>query len=133
MHSEGQGKFDTRLECTYFKLNKVESDSKRVAEYAVKAGLPQPSAVHFAAAYAKASAAGDIKPFVFAGVRGFNAQVFDRGMLGVGYTYADSLRLVWYASIAFGCIACVCCAFIPNIKKFSTRRTALDIHQIRTL
>lgn len=42
--------------------------------------------------------------------------------------YAESLKWVWYTTIPFGVISCVCCAFLPNIRRFMTSKIAVDIH-----
>ena len=99
-----------------------------LVEYAMKAGLPQSSSTDFAKVYVKGLAAGRIKVSMFTGVMGVNQQVLESAELGSRFAYADSVRLVWYTCIAFGSIACVCCALLPNIKKLLTKRVAVDIH-----
>lgn len=44
------------------------------------------------------------------------------------WAYAESLKYVWYTTIPFGVISCVCCAFLPNIRQFMTSKIAVDIH-----
>ena len=99
-----------------------------LVKYATKAGLPKSSGAQFAKIYAKGLAAGEVTESMFVGVKGVSAQVLEQASLGSRYAYADSVRLVWLTSIAFGVIACVCCALLPNIKKFLTKRVAVDIH-----
>ena len=82
----------------------------------------------FAKIYAKGLTTGSITPAMFAGVKGVDTQVLQQAQLGSRFAYANSLRLVWYVSIAFGSIACICCALLPNIKNFLTKRVAVDIH-----
>lgn len=42
--------------------------------------------------------------------------------------YAESLKWVWYTTIPFGVVSCICCAFLPNIRRFMTSKIAVDIH-----
>lgn len=42
--------------------------------------------------------------------------------------YAEALKYVWYATIPFGVFSCICCAFLPNIRRFMTSKVAVDIH-----
>lgn len=42
--------------------------------------------------------------------------------------YAEALKYVWYATIPFGVVSCICCAFLPNIRQFMTSKVAVDIH-----
>lgn len=55
-------------------------------------------------------------------------RVLEAAQLGSRYAFSDSIRLIWYTSIVFGCIACICCLLLPNIKRFLTHRVAVDIH-----
>lgn len=97
-------------------------------EYATTAGLPPSSAKEFVTIYAKALTAGTLKPSLFANIPGVTAQVLQSAEIGYRWAFVHSVRLVWYTSIAFGVIACVCCALLPNIRNFMTNRVAVDIH-----
>ena len=78
--------------------------------------------------YANGLAAGEVQASMFEGIKGVNMQVLEQAQLGSRYAYADSVRLVWLTSIAFSVIAYIYCPLLPNIKKFLTKRVAVDIH-----
>ena len=100
-----------------------------VARYAVQAGLPRTSAAAFSAAYIQAANAGaSITLAAFGGLEGVNQETIAGGALGLRWAYVESMKYVWYASIPFGIIACVCCLFMPNLKRYLTYRVAVDIH-----
>lgn len=61
-------------------------------------------------------------------VKGATPAVIAAASLGQRWAYADSMHNVWYASIAFGILAIVCCIFMPNMERFMTDRVAVDIH-----
>lgn len=100
-----------------------------VSRYAVQAGLPQDSAAAFTSAYVKLAQSGFIVTVASIGdFSGVSQDVLDAASLGYRWAYVESMKYIWYASIPFGVIACVCCWFMPNMERFLTNRVAVDIH-----
>lgn len=91
-----------------------------IAQYAIEAGLPVAEAETFVGTFL--TVPGDI-----AKIPGVNATVVEAATLGSRWAYAESLRYVWYTSIAFGSLAIILCLFIPSIRKYSTNRIAVQI------
>ncbi|KAK5685652.1 hypothetical protein LTR17_027036 [Elasticomyces elasticus] len=91
-----------------------------VAEYAIKAGLPLAQAELFVGTYLTA-------PTEVSKIPGITAEILEGALTGSQWAYAESLRYVWYTSIAFGICAMIAAAFIPNTKKFQTNRVAVAL------
>ncbi|KAK5725874.1 hypothetical protein LTR15_004064 [Elasticomyces elasticus] len=91
-----------------------------VAEYAIKAGLPLAQAELFVVTYLTA-------PTEVSKLPGITAEILEGALTGSQWAYAESLRYVWYTSIAFGICAMIAAAFIPNTKKFQTNRVAVAL------
>ena len=93
-----------------------------IALYAVKAGLPLTSAKEFVELFVKAP-----QQLATAKIRGLTPAVIQAATLGSRTAYADSLKDVWYTSIAFGLLSIICCIFLGNNSKFITNRIAANI------
>lgn len=107
----------------------VKNLPKYISEYVVQAGLPQGSVSAFTAAYIKAASSGAVVTMGAIGdVPGVTQDVLSAAALGTRWAYVHSMKYVWYASIPFGIIACICSWFMPNLKKYLTKRVAVDIH-----
>lgn len=91
-----------------------------IATFAIGAGLPVTEAEAFVGTFLT-------KPADIAKIPGVNAAVIEAATLGSRWAYAESLRYVWYTSIAFGCLAIILCLFIPSIRKYSTNRIAVQL------
>lgn len=102
--------------------NQLKSNiMNNVAKAVVQAGLPEKSVQTFILALQTPTdpAAAAAK------VPGANPQIIEAGSLAFRWAYASALQNVWYATIPFGVICMIFCAFIPNIKKFMTARVAV--------
>ena len=95
-----------------------------IATAAVKAGLPPASATPFVQALVAPQGAAEL----LAKVQGVTPEIIQAGALAARWAFADSLKYVWYATVPFGIICMICCAFLPNIRRFMTNRLAVDIH-----
>lgn len=95
-----------------------------IATAAVKAGLPPASAIPFVQALVAPVGAAQL----LAKVQGVTPEIIQAGALAARWAFADSLKYVWYATVPFGVICMICCAFLPNIRRFMTNRLAVDLH-----
>ena len=95
----------------------------RIATYAIKAGLPLPSAPLFVKAYL-------LDPKVLSKIPGVTPAVLEAAALGSRWAYSDSLAYVWYTSIPFGILAIVACLFLGNIRRYMTNRIAVDLGHV---
>jgi len=91
-----------------------------VGEYAVKAGLPLNDATEFVTTFLTA-------PATIASAPGYSPAVVEGATLGSRWAFAYALKYVWYASIPFGVLAFISCAFLPSIKKYQTNRVAVAL------
>ncbi|KAK6396573.1 hypothetical protein LTR65_008471 [Meristemomyces frigidus] len=91
-----------------------------VAEYAVGAGLPLSEAKVFVETYLTV-------PTEAAALPGVTGEVLAAALRGSQWAYAESLHYVWYTSIAFGVLAIVASASLPNTRKFETNRIAVAL------
>lgn len=89
-----------------------------VAEYAIKAGLPLTSATLFVETLFT-------DPAKIIDVPGVTPKVLAAATLGSQWAYAESLKYVWYTSIAFGICAIICVTFLPSTAKYQTNRVAV--------
>ena len=94
-----------------------------VATYAVRAGLPLPSAQLFVEAYL-------LDPKESSKLKGVTPAILEAAALGSRWAYSDSLAYVWYTSIAFGVLAIVACLFLGNIRRYMTNRIAVDLSHV---
>ena len=95
-----------------------------VGLYAVKAGLPISSAEMFVEMYLTAPQKLSTTP-----IPGLTAAVVQAAGLGSSWAYAESLKYVWYTSIAFGGLSIIACIFLGDISNYMTNRIAADIRR----
>ena len=91
-----------------------------VAQRVIQAGLPVADAEDFVASFLTTPAEAAKLP-------GVDAAIIQAATLGYRWAYADSLRYVWYTSIAFGSLAIILCLFMPSIRKYGTNRIAAEL------
>jgi hypothetical protein len=91
-----------------------------VAQYAIGAGLPAADVEKFVIGYLTSPAEALKFP-------GATPEIVEAATLGSRWAYAESLRYVWYTSIAFGSMACILCLFMPSIRKYGTNRIAAEL------
>jgi len=95
---------------------------KYVAEHAIKAGLPVASAVEFITVFLTAPA-----NLTTTRIEGVTPEVIAGATKGVQWAYSQSLKYVWFTSIAFGSIAIICTLLLPSTRKYQTNRVAVQI------
>ncbi|KAF3044451.1 hypothetical protein E8E12_010792 [Didymella heteroderae] len=95
---------------------------KYAAEYAIKAGLPVTSAVEFVTVFLTTPA-----ELATTKIEGVTPAVIAGATKGVQWAYSQSLKYVWFTSIAFGSIAIICTILLPSTKKYQTNRVAVQI------
>ncbi|KAF2276912.1 MFS general substrate transporter [Westerdykella ornata] len=101
--------------------SKLESNlPKLVAEYAIKAGLPLSSAEAFVGTFLAT-------PERIAEVEGVTPGVIAGATKGSQWAFSESLKYVWFTSIAFGSLAVICVLLLPITKKYQTNRVAVQI------
>jgi len=91
-----------------------------LADYAIAAGLPITSAVDYVTAVVEA-------PSMLAQVPGVTPAIIETASLASRWAYCESLKYVWFVSIAFGVMACIACAFLGNIRPYLTHRIAVEL------
>jgi hypothetical protein len=91
---------------------------KAVASSALAAGLPAASVEEFVTVFLG-------NPTNITSVPGATAEIITQAEVGMTWGYAQAPKYVWYSSIPFGVLATVCCAFLPNIRKYLTNRVAV--------
>lgn len=91
-----------------------------IADYAIKAGLRPADAENFVVTYLNA-------PTELLKLPGVNESILAAATLGSQWAYADSLRYVFYTSIAFGSMAIIACCFLPSLKRYGTNRIAAKV------
>ena len=114
----------------YFNVfnNKITSNLPAyIVQYAVQAGLPPAQAMNFVEAFVGVNPAMP-DAAAAAKVPGSSTAIVEQASLGIRWAYADSLKYVWYTSVAFGIVSIICCALLPNIRRFMTNRVAVDVH-----
>ncbi|CAO2655668.1 Nn.00g044710.m01.CDS01 [Neocucurbitaria sp. VM-36] len=92
------------------------------ARYAIAAGLPLSSTEAFVGLFLTAPAELATTP-----IEGVTPAVIAGATKGTQWAYSESLKYVWFTSIAFGCMAIVCTALLPSTKKYQTNRVAVQI------
>lgn len=90
------------------------------AMYALQAGLPPSSAEAFVGAFLTA-------PESVGEMEGVTPAVIMAATKGVRWAYSESLKYVWFTSIAFGSLAVVCTILLPSTKKYQTNRVAVQM------
>lgn len=91
-----------------------------VAVRALQAGLPATELKEFLETFLTV-------PAQAATLNGVTPAILEAAVLGSRWAYADSIRYVWYTSIAFGSVACILCLFMPSIRKYGTNRVAVEL------
>lgn len=91
-----------------------------IAEYAIKAGLPISEAEEFAGAFFDSPLEASQLPEV-------TPEILKAAALGQGWAIADSVRMVYYASIPFGVIAVVLCVSLPNIPRLMSKKVLVNV------
>jgi hypothetical protein len=89
-----------------------------VAEYAIKAGLLVTNATLFVE-----TLFGD--PARILTVAGVTPKGVAAATYGSQWAYAESLKYVWYTSIAFGICAIICVPYLPSTAKYQTNRVVV--------
>ncbi|KAF2025918.1 MFS general substrate transporter [Setomelanomma holmii] len=95
---------------------------KYVVEYAVKAGLPLSSATQFVTLFLTAP-----KKLAITLIAGVTPAVIASATKGTQWAFSESLKYVWFTSIAFGGMAIVCTILLPSTEKYQTNRVAVQI------
>jgi len=95
---------------------------KYTAMYAVQAGLPLESVEAFVGLFLT-----EPEKLAEAGIPGVTPQVIESATIGTRWAYSESLKYVWFTSIAFGSIAIICTLLLPSTKKYQTNRVAVRI------
>nr|POE51505.1 serine/threonine-protein kinase ppk16 [Quercus suber] len=105
----------------YFNVfnTQITANAASVASAAIQAGLPAANAESFVGALLGGDTAAATA------VPGVTDAVIQAATLATQWAYADALKFVWYTTIPFGVISCVCCLFLPNIRKYMTNRVAV--------
>ncbi|CAK1367690.1 unnamed protein product [Cercospora beticola] len=67
-------------------------------------------------------------PGAAAAIEGISASTVAATQYASQMAYSEALKMVWYATIPFGVVSCIACAFLPNIRQFMTSKVAVDIH-----
>lgn len=93
-----------------------------VAEYAIKAGLPLTSATQFVTVFLTAP-----ETLATARIPGLTPAVIAGATKGTQWAFSQSLKYVWFTSIAFGSVAIICTILLPSTKKYQTNRVAVQI------
>jgi hypothetical protein len=94
-----------------------------MAQAAIKAGLKQKNAKAFEPALTLSKRS--VAQAVLARVPNVTPQIVAAGALAARWTFADSLKYVWYAMIPFGVICMGCCLAISNVRQYMSSRVAV--------
>ncbi|KAF7679895.1 mfs general substrate transporter [Alternaria burnsii] len=95
---------------------------KYTAQYAIQAGLPMESVEAFVGLFFTVP-----EELATADIVGVTPAVIQGATRGTRWAYSESLKYVWFTSIAFGSIAIVCTLLLPSTKKYQTNRVAVRI------
>jgi hypothetical protein len=66
-------------------------------------------------------------PAGLAEIPGVTPEIIEAGAVGSRWAYAESLKMVWLVSTAFGACAIIACLFLGNTKKYATNRIAAHV------
>jgi hypothetical protein len=100
-----------------FQENLAQRLPTLVAKYSIEAGLPLSGLKEFVILFLTA-------PLDAAMLPGVTGQVLAAATTGAQWAYAESLRYVWWTSLAIGCLSMECSMLIPNTRRFQTSRIA---------
>ncbi|KAL1794523.1 hypothetical protein ACET3X_007944 [Alternaria dauci] len=95
---------------------------KYTAQYAMQAGLPLESVEKFVGLFLTAP-----EQLATTNIAGLTPAVIQGATIGTRWAFSESLKYVWFTSIAFGSIAIVCTLLLPSTKKYQTNRVAVQI------
>ena len=95
-----------------------------VGLFAVEAGLPLTSVKEFVTLFLTAPT-----ELATTKIPGLTPAVVQAAVVGSRWAYAESLKYVWYTSIAFGGLSIVACVLLGNISKYMTNRIAANIRR----
>ncbi|KAF2757893.1 putative major facilitator superfamily transporter [Pseudovirgaria hyperparasitica] len=115
------GSVGTTIYYNIFNTSFMTNVPKLIAPAVVAAGLPVDSVEAFIGALFT-------DPTSALTIPGVTMEILQVGGLQARWAFTESLKGVWYASIAFGAVSIVASCFLPNIKRFMTNRVAVDIH-----
>lgn len=91
-----------------------------VSRYVSDAGLPAADLEAFVTTFLT-------DPTNIADAPGYSEEIALAATMGSRWAYAESLKWVWVVSIPFGILAMVACFFVPPIKKWQTKRIAVEL------
>lgn len=104
-------------------INKIKVNLPTyVGKSAVEAGLPLKSAEVFVGLFLTAP-----EKLATAQIPGLTPAIVQAAVLGTRWAYSESLKYVWYTSIAFGGLSIIACVFLGNTAKYMTNRIATNI------
>jgi hypothetical protein len=102
-------------------MNKLSTNlPNSVARYVSEAGLSAKDVENFVTIFLTDPANIDNVP-------GYTVKIAGAANLGSRWGYSESLKWVWVTSVPFGVLAMVACCFVPSIKKWQTRRIAVEL------
>ena len=68
-----------------------------------------------------------LEPTKIASVPGVTPAILAAATKGSQWAYAESLKYVWYTSIAFGVLSMIAAACLPSTRKYQTNRIAVTL------
>jgi hypothetical protein len=92
----------------------------KVTEYVLAAGLSPDDATEFVTGFLSA-------PGSIADAPGYTPSIAMAATIGSRWAYSESLKYVWFTSLAFGILAILSCMAIPSIRAFQTNRIAVAL------
>ncbi|KAK5048186.1 hypothetical protein LTR84_005856 [Exophiala bonariae] len=102
-------------------MNKLSTNlPNSVARYVTEAGLSGKDVENFVTIFLTDPANIDNVP-------GYTVEIAAAANLGSRWGYSESLKWVWVTSVPFGVLAMVACCLLPSIKKWQTRRIAVEL------
>lgn len=66
-------------------------------------------------------------PISISSAQGYTDDIGAAAVIGSRWGYSESLKWVWVVSIPFGILAMIACLFVPPIKKWQTKRIAVEL------
>ncbi|KAJ9646693.1 hypothetical protein H2204_000385 [Knufia peltigerae] len=101
--------------------NKIKTNLPAiVSQYVINAGLPVKDLEAFVTIFLTS-------PTNIADAPGYSKEIALAATMGSRWAYAESLKWVWVTSIPFGVLAMLACCFVPSIKKWQTKRIAVEL------
>lgn len=115
------GSVGTAIYFNVFNTKITNELPKLVGEAAIKHGVSKQNAILLV----KAMAAQADYAELGSQVPGVSNAALNAAIYARQWSYANSLKYVWYTTIPFGVISTLCCLALPNIKKYMTNRVAV--------